>query len=147
MNQKTFYKDLFLNNKIIVEETEKQKETLLPDSLNCRILAITGPLSNDSEKDLLYSIMKACSIGPTDFIELEEPFLWRNRKNNSIKEVLLFGIDEKELDLMIKLPKNWPTVFDNVVWIKTDRLENLIKDKNLKNDLWVNALKPYFLPS
>lgn len=149
MNKKEFYTNLFLNHKLLNNnKLELTSPVIIADSDNTfRILIFTETEPNEEENQLLESIIKACGIEKKDYQILSEKRAWRLINKKHIKEVILFGVNERELDVMIDFPLNWPTKFDQKVWIKTSSIQELLKEKELKNALWFNALKPYYLPS
>lgn len=145
MSTADFYNNLFLNTKIYnSKEEDKSAETKL--GKNVKTLVFCAPIQDENEQSLLENIMKSCKL-PEGFQIASLVQSWRNYRDYNFREVLLFGVSETDLELSIELPKNWPMKFDNTIWIKTDSLADLIKHKNLKNELWLNALKPYFFPS
>lgn len=144
MSAPEFYNTLFVNNKIISsEEIDEQQEAEL--NANIKTLIFCSETHDEALNSLLENIMKTCKLEQKFTVTTPKP--WRLYRNLNIREVLLFGVTEEELQLNIQLPKNWPMKFDNTTWIKTDTLADLEKHKNLKNDFWLNALRPYFFPS
>jgi len=145
MPEPNFYDSLFLDNKIILSKNDFPAINLDLNT-NIRTLIFTLPLPEVALKALLENIMKTCKLeGKYEVISEIQP--WHIFRDLEIKEVILFGISELDLGIDIQLPKNWPMKFDDKFWIKTDSLNELNKQKNLKNELWLNALKPYFLPA
>lgn len=145
MSGAEFYNALFLNNKVFLSKAanEDDKNKLDP---NVTTLVFCSQIEDESSQSLLENIMKSCKL-EQGFETIVQPKAWRNYRDLNVREVILFGVSEDDLQLNIQLPKNWPMKFDHTTWIKTDSLADLVKHKNLKNELWLNALKPYFSPS
>lgn len=60
------------------------------------------------------------------------------------KIVLLIGLSPEELGIVSLFRFNEVNRFDGCLWVPTPRLGQLIQDKQLKVQLWNNALKPLF---
>ncbi len=58
--------------------------------------------------------------------------------------VLLFGISPSQLGISALFRLNEVNKFNQRIWVPTVSLSHLMQDKNLKGQLWNNALKPVF---
>lgn len=146
MTNNNFYNSFFLKHPIILsqEHLMPEKITILPET---RVIAFIPSSPSQEEMNLLHAIMNSCKITENQFQVIPLPYAWKHCVSENIKEVILFGVTEKELQLSIELPHNWPINFDKKSWIKTNTLGQLIQSKELKNDLWHKALKPQFFKS
>jgi hypothetical protein len=94
----------------------------------------------------LEKILAACKLQKEDYTIVTLTNDWSYfRHFNTIKEVLLFGMDEQDLNLNIQIPFNQPVNFDNRVWVKTSSVAEMMHSKEIKNALWQSALKPHFV--
>lgn len=143
MTNNNFYNSIFLKHSVILsqEQLQQEKITILPQT---RVIAFIPSSPSEEEMNLLNAIMNSCKISENYFQVIPLPYAWKYCFSENIKEVILFGVTEKDLQLSIELPHNWPISFDKKSWIKTNSLSQLIQSKELKNDLWHKALKPHF---
>jgi DNA polymerase III psi subunit len=113
-----------------------------------RTLVFSTPLHNKEEKELLANMLTACQLRPEDYLVLQQPVPYPSfNANKHIKEVIIFGVSEKELALPVRFPTNFRFRFNERTIIKTSSLAEIMVNKQLKNELWQKALKPHFLPS
>lgn len=139
-------KVLFGSNKLIENKNNIEKN-ISEGLLTFRALIIKASSINEVE-DLaqLEKILAACNLRNTDYKIYSLTNDWSYFRNaESIKEVLLFGISEQDLNLNIQMPFNQPVKFDNRVWIKTVSITDVMQSREIKNNLWQNALKPHFV--
>ncbi|MFT4062325.1 MAG: hypothetical protein QM642_08215 [Edaphocola sp.] len=140
-----FHNTLFRNSKII-SDIDAGKLNLSNELLTVRCLVFTKKNLPDGDKEQLSKIMAACQLSAQDYAVMHNG-LWHQYRNlGQVREVLLFGVEEKQLGLSVNFQPNTPLVFDGRTWIKTFSIEQLSGDKNAKNILWLQALKPYFNP-
>jgi len=139
-------KVLFSNNKLIENKNNIEKN-ISEGLLTFRTLVITTSAGNETEAlGQLEKILIACKLQNTDYSIFTLTNDWSFYRNNaSIKEVLLFGITEADLNINIQLPYNQPVKFDERTWIKTASITEVMESRDLKNILWQNALKPHFV--
>ncbi len=137
---------LFSDRKIIVSKNDLQKnisEQLLTVSV---LLFIPAYNNREAEEVQLHKILKACALQPEQYAILAGANTWLDfRQLEQVKQVLLFGMTEEALGLGIQLPVNRVTAFDGRSWIKTYAIQDLMQNRQAKNDLWQQALKPHFI--
>lgn len=123
------------------------KKNISEGLLTFRTLVVTTSSGNEEEAFAqLEKILIACKLQNTDYKIFTLTNDWSFfRKSESIKEVLLFGVTEKNLNINIQMPYNQPVKFDNRIWIKTASIAEVMESRELKNNLWQNALKPHFV--
>ncbi len=98
---------------------------------------------------LLQNILKACGPAPEEmvhqtFLPAGAP-LWRELRAAHRPEVLLlFGITPQQLGVQAQLPVILPQNFDGAVWVIAPALPVLQEDRNLRQLLWTEGLKPCF---
>lgn len=135
---------LFHNNKIIKLKHNNQKN-ISEQLLTIRTLIILPEEPHPEEQAQLFKIFAACNLEPKDYFLAFPPLSWKElRQYQNIREILLFGTPETELDLPIQLPYNKNISFDDRTWVKTLSVQELMNNKEMKNALWQNALKPHF---
>jgi hypothetical protein len=139
---------LFNNNKLINNKNNVEKN-ISEELLTFKTLILVAATKNETEELVqLGKILSACKLQQDtykiSFLTNDWAF-YRNSEN--IKEVLLFGISEKELNISTQMPLNQIIKFDNRIWIKTTSISEMSNNQQIKNDLWQNALKPHFIGS
>ncbi|WP_162903101.1 hypothetical protein [Taibaiella koreensis] len=141
-----FFNVLFSNNKIINYKDNSEKN-ISEELLTIRTLVFCRPLENvPEETEQLEKILIACKLQKEAYKVVQNVHSWSfYRKIENIKEILLFGITEKDLNLNILFTENQINKFDNRIFIKTASLATLLSNQQIKNDLWQNALKIHFL--
>lgn len=141
-----FYDTLFSNNKVIKNKDNTEKN-ISEELLTIRTLVLIQPLINETEETAqLEKILTACRLQKEDYKVEHEINPWSfYRQSKTIKEVLLFGISEKDLNLNLQFNINQANSFDNRIFIKTSSLAELLTNQVVKNELWQNALKPHFI--
>ena len=141
-----FYNILFSNNKVIKDKDSHEKN-ISEELLTIRTLVLIQMPKNESEETAqLEKILSACRIQKEDYKVEREIKSWSfYRQIEQIKEVILFGISEKDLNLDIQLISNQINKFDGRVFIKTASLAEMMANQFIKNELWQNALKPHFV--
>ncbi|WP_157977246.1 hypothetical protein [Taibaiella helva] len=141
-----FYNILFSNNKII-NHKDKAEKNISEELLTVRTLVLCRPFERmPEEMEQLEKILIACKLQKEAYKVDQNPNSWSfYRKFENIKEILLFGISEKDLNLNISFTENQINRFDNRVFIKTTSLAGILNSQQIKNDLWQNALKIHFL--
>ena len=137
---------LFNNSKLIANKNNIEKN-ISEELLTFRTLIFTAAPKNETEEMLqLGKILSACKLQQNEYIITQLTNDWAFYRNNeSIKEVLLFGVSEKELNIAIQIPINQSIKFDNRIWVKTMSIYEMANNQQIKNDLWQNALKPHFV--
>jgi hypothetical protein len=142
----SFNNVLFHNNKLIGNKNNVEKN-ISEGLLTFRTLVLIAPTKNESEElNQLQKILSACKLQQSEFSIAPLTHDWAYYRNNaSIREVLLFGISENDLNICIQLPENQAIKFDNRVWIKTASIAEMMNNQQIKNDFWQNALKPTFV--
>lgn len=139
---------LFNNNKLI-ENRNNIEKNISEELLTFRTLILISASKNETEELVqLGKILSACKLQQHEYkiSYLTNDWIFY-RTNEDIKEVLLFGISEKELNLSIQIPVNQVIKFDERIWVKTISISEMTNNQQIKNDLWQNALKPYFIGS
>lgn len=143
---KNFYHVLYSNNKIINYKDHFEKN-ISEELLTIRTLVICRPfVQGPEEMDQLEKILAACKIQKGAYKVEQQPRPWSFfRQWGNIKEILLFGVSEQELDLNLQFNENQVCKFDERVFIKTASLAEILTNQQIKNNLWQNALKIHFL--
>lgn len=115
-----------------------------------RLLALTAPATEGTEEEaLLQNILKACKL-PAEAVVVQTALptavpLWRElRATYQPEVVLLLSITPQQLGLQVHLPFILPQNFDGAIWIVGPALAVLQKDRNLRQALWTEGLKPCF---
>ena len=136
-----FLNTLFINKKIIMPSFKNKTppDDLMPDIRT--LLILNGP-ETEENKAFATKIMAACQLRPEQYKMAAPGMNFRNAKQ--IREIILFGVSEKELGLNVRFPKNKAITFQYKIWIKTDELKAIMNNQSLKNEFWKNALKPCF---
>lgn len=142
----TFSNVLFHNNKLIDNKNNIEKN-ISEELLTIRTLVLIAPLKNEIEElSQLTKVLSACKLQQEDYkISLLTNAWSYYRNQESIKEVLLFGITETDLNIGIQMNDNQIIKFDNRIWVKTSSISEMINSQQIKNNLWQNALKPHFV--
>lgn len=141
-----FYNVLFNGSKLI--NTVKPSEKNISEGLLTirTLVLITAPTNEMEEYVQLEKMLTACKLTKEDYkVELQAGDWNYYRTFENIKEVLLFGISEKELNIGVQLIGNHINKFDNRVFIKSLSIAQLANSQQDKNSLWQNALKPHFV--
>ncbi len=141
-----FYNVLFGNNKVIRngEVIEKNNsEGLLTIKT---LVLITPPMQEMEEYVQLEKMLNACRLQKEQYKVETEVKPWSYYRNfDNIKDVLLFGIREQELDINVFFAENQPHNFDGRIWIRSISIAQMANNQQAKNNLWQNALKPHFV--
>lgn len=141
-----FYDVLFSNNKLINSRNDIEKN-ISEELLTIRTLVLISPPVKEMEEYVqLEKMLGACKLQREDYkVEqvIQDWIVYRNLEN--IKEILLFGITEKDLNITLQFNDNQINRFDNRIWIKSAPISDMIDNQTIKNNLWQNALKPYFI--
>lgn len=142
-----FFDILYHDNKIIKEKNNAEKN-ISEELLTIRTLVLTSPFqSPEVELAQLEKILLACKLQKEDYKVDPDVKSWAfYRKIPSLREILLFGISEKNLNLNLYFNENQINRFDNKIFIKTSSITQMMSDQQVKNELWQNALKPCFIP-
>jgi archaellum biogenesis ATPase FlaH len=140
-----FLNVLFTGNKVI-KANDSFKKNISEQLLTIRTLVFIAAHKQEIEENVqLGKILSACRLSQEDYFIVRELSDWHTfRENEQIREVLLFGVKESDLDITIQFTENQINKFDDRIWIKTKSISELISNQQLKNDLWQNALKPHF---
>jgi hypothetical protein len=141
-----FFNVLFGNNKLINCKSDHEKN-ISEELLTIRTLVlIPQPVNEMEEYVQLEKMLTACRLQKADYkVELDIQHWDYYRKCDNIKEVLLFGISEKDLNIGVNLFENQINKFDGRIWVKSLALSQLANNQPAKNNLWQNALKPHFV--
>ncbi len=141
-----FYNVLFSNNKVIKDKDGYEKN-ISEELLTIRTLVLIQQPNNDpEERAQLEKILSACRLQNGDYKVEHDVQSWSfYRKMEQIKEVILFGIIEKDLSLDIQFNVNQINKFDGRIFIKTVSIAEIMANQFIKNELWQNALKPHFV--
>lgn len=141
-----FFNVLFGNNKLINCKSDGEK-IISEELLTIRTLVlIPQPVNEMEEYVQLEKMLTACRLEKTDYkVERDIQFWDYYRKYDNIKEVLLFGISERDLNIGVNIFENQINNFDGRIWIKSLALSQLANNQQAKNNLWQNALKPHFV--
>lgn len=142
-----FYNTLFNDSKIIKHKNTEEKN-ISEQLLTIRTLVLAAPLKNEMQDYVqLEKILAACKLQPQDYLVLQESKnSWLAlRKAENIREILIFGNAVHNLDIPISFIDNQIVNFDSRVWIKSLAIDELSNNQQVKNDLWLNALKPHFI--
>lgn len=133
----------FLNDDVIYVKNETQNNNQNID-IQCLIIII-----NDNQKDLqelAINISTACGFTAenssviTDILPLKEYF----KRYPNLTTILLFGIDSQLLNKYLNIPTFAQQTINNKRIINCDSLQKLNDNKQLKNHLWNQVLKPIF---
>jgi hypothetical protein len=140
------YNVLFANNKLINTPTSSEKNNS-EGLLTIRTLVLIAlPVNEMEEYVQLEKMLTACKLTKENYkVELQAGDWNYYRSFENIKEVLLFGISEKELNIGVQFIGNHINKFDNRVFIKSLSIAQLANSQQDKNNLWQNALKPHFV--
>lgn len=143
-----FYNVLFGKNELINFNDAIEKK-ISEELLTIRTLVfITQPIQEMEEYVQLERMLSACKLQKEDYkVELNIEDWAYYRTCDNIKEVLLFGITEKDLNIGVNIIENQVNQFDNRVWIKSISIAQMANNQQVKNALWQNALKPHFVGS
>lgn len=116
------------------------------------ILILTSEYTNGSaEEEQLFGILKSgCRLLEHQYnvvqLQPETNIAWHKiREQLEPRVVLLFNISPAQLGISALLRLNEINSFDNTYWVPTLSLAHLIQDKALKNQFWLNGLKPLFV--
>jgi hypothetical protein len=141
-----FYNVLFNSNKLINTQISSEKNNS-EGLLTIRTLVLIAPPVNEMEEYVqLEKMLTACKLTKEDYkVELQAGDWNYYRTFENIKEILLFGVSEKELNIGVQLIGNHINKFDNRVFIKSLSIAQLANSQQDKNSLWQNALKPHFV--
>jgi hypothetical protein len=141
-----FYNVLFNTNKLINTRIVPEKN-ISEELLTIRTLVLITPPINEMEEYVqLEKMLNACKLTKEDYkVELQTEDWNYYRTFENIKEILLFGITEKELNIGVQLIGNHINKFDNRIFIKSLSIAQLANSQQDKNSLWQNALKPHFV--
>ncbi len=142
---KSFFDILFSEKKIIISKNGDQKN-ISEQLLTVSTLVFIPAYNNQEEEEVqLHKILKACTLQPGDYAIITGENSWLDfREIEQVKNVLLFGIQEDDLGIMVKMPMNTLVSFDNRSWVKTYVITDLMQNQHAKNELWQQALKPHF---
>ncbi len=115
------------------------------------VLVISSYFENGApEENQLFSLLASgCKLSPTQYHLLKmrdnEAVGWMQLKNKLQPNiVLLFNIHQSDLGISVLFKLNEVNNYDGKLWIPTVSLNHLQQDKNMKIQLWNNALKPVF---
>jgi hypothetical protein len=141
----SFYNVLFSNNKVIKDKDSHEKN-ISEELLTIRTLVLVQQPKNEAQETAqLEKILSACRLQKEDYKVERNINSWSfYRQMDRIKEVILFGITEKDLNLDLQFNNNQINKFDERVFIKTASLAEIMANQLIKNELWQNALKPHF---
>lgn len=142
-----FYHTLFSDSKIIKHKNTEEKN-ISEQLLTIRTLVLATPFRNEMQDYVqLEKILAACKLQQQDYLVLQEnKNSWLDlRKAANIKEILIFGDMANSLDIPLTFMENQVIKFDNRVFIKSLAIDELSINQQVKNDLWLNALKPHFI--
>lgn len=142
----SFYNVLFSNNKIIKCKDNAEKN-ISEELLTIRTLVLLQrPQDETAEMAQLEKILAACTLQKSDYKVIYRHHSWSDyRQYANIREVLLFGITESDLNISIQFNENQINKFDERIWIKTASISEMTHNQSIKNALWQNALKPHFV--
>ena len=138
---------------LLISATANTYWTPLPETEQerpVRLLALATPYGEGSEETgLLQNILKACGLPAEQInvqaVPLAKTLLWRELRAAYKPEViLLLGITPQQLGIQAHLPFILPQNFDGAVWIVGPTLSVLQTDRNLRQALWTEGLKPCF---
>lgn len=138
---------LLFNNYQPIENRNNIEKNISEELLTFRTLVlISPPVNKTDENQQLGKILSACKLQNNDYMISSLTKDWSfYRNSDSIKEVILFGVDENDLNISIQLKENQLVKFDNRIWIKTVSIHEMMKNQAIKNTLWQQALKPHFV--
>lgn len=114
-----------------------------------RVLVVYNEPLTDAISLMIENMMKACKLQEPDYLIVnikKYPFQWKNiaTQVELIKEVILFGDLEDAMNLNFNFKINYPTMFDQRVWIKAHPLNEIYQNDKVKGAFWSQALQPYF---
>jgi hypothetical protein len=145
MNTNSKFYDVLFNHNKIIKPRYQQPETILAVPVSKRVLIFLDEEKNREKEEQTGKIMSACGLVENDY-QISMPIAWKHiRAQGPVREIILFGITEEDLGLNIRFPQNRSIYFDGKTWIKTLGIFEIMANKDFKNDLWKNALKPHFI--
>jgi len=103
----------------------------------------------DDELNFLLGILTACKLSMADIalinISKNTPLLYSDvTEQLNAEKILLFGVDPGDLGLPLQFPYYQVQKYNNQVYLSSESLNNLQKDKEEKMKLWT-CLKRVFL--
>jgi len=116
-----------------------------------RLLLLSEPLNELAPaRQMLHEIAQnACGLTPIDYRVLELPqdqiLPWAKLKAVFQPDyILLFGLAPARLGIQARMAFNQPNRFGGALFVPTHPAAGMSQDKNLKKELWTNALKGLF---
>ena len=116
------------------------------------VLVLSAPFAaGGPEEEQLNGILRSgCQLteGQYNVLQLQagEQVAWHKlRETLQPKVVLLFNVIPSQLGIASLFRLNEINRFDSSFWVPTFSLAQVIEDKNVKGNLWNNALKPLFV--
>ncbi len=129
------------------------QDNSLTEGLSYRpVLILTSEFdSGSAEEEQLIGILKSgCRLMEAQYnlihLKQDTHIAWHKMRDQlEPRVVLLFNISPAQLGISALMRLNFINNFDNCYWIPTLSLTHIMQDKELKGQLWNNALKPMFV--
>ncbi|GAA4455319.1 hypothetical protein [Rurimicrobium arvi] len=124
-----------------------------PPLNQCDTLVISRPYASGSDAEQqLQRMLGACKLDASAyqilFVNETASFAWHKLKSLSgATKVLLLGVQPSQLGITAMMMLHAVNHFNGAVWMATSSLEEIAANAQLKQHLWVNVLKPVYLPS
>lgn len=139
------YEILFSKTRLTKMTLESPLQEFALDN-STQTLVISTPLHTLEEQQQIEKIMKACQLSSLQYKIITDEISWRLfRDQKQLKNIILFGVNEKTINLNLEIPLYIPTNFDNRIWIKSLSIDELQSNPTAKAILWKEALKPVFV--
>lgn len=136
---------LIVDNQIFKYEEGGQAFQGLPDGVRT-VFFVKDEENTPEHAAMLHSIAKACNLQESAYAIISCRFGWKDLRGfENIREVILMGVGERELDVMIDIPLHYVYGFDSRNWIRTVDIATLKQNTEAKSVFWKDVLKPYFL--
>jgi hypothetical protein len=127
-------------------ERPDEADALAPATL----VVLTPPLTPDGEAaQLVQNIVKACKLPEADtrILSFEGgswPAWYQLQKELAPKLVLSMGIIPEQLAIQARFHSLQPVDFGGVVWVLAPDPDELATNRELRERLWRECLKPFF---
>lgn len=138
---------LFTDNQIVKTNTAADSSSTVAATVRT-VFVIKQSEKNDTATALVSGIAKACQLDDDAFVLLPDTISWKTLRHlTNIKEIILLGVSEADINVNISLPLHYSISFDDKTWIKSVDIATLNTNKDAKAALWNKALKKHFLDS
>ncbi len=136
---------LIIDNQVFKYEEGVQAFRGLPDGVRT-VFIVKDEEHTPEHAATLHSIAKACNLPDDAYAIIPCRYGWKDLRGfENIREVILMGVGERELDVLIDIPLHYVYSFDGRSWIRTVDMSTLKLNTEAKSVFWKDVLKPYFL--